>query len=484
MFNSLIKKYQSLTVQIKASFWFLICSFLQRGISVITTPIFTRLLTPEEFGQFSVFNSWMGIIGIFITLRLSYGVYAQGLVKFENENNLFSAALQGLSIVLVSGWTLIYLCFSRFWNSIFHLNTWQMILMLILIWTSNVFEFWASEQRVNFKYHALIIVTLMVSVAKPIMGIILIHRLEDAVLARILGLVLVEIVAFSWMALYQIYRGHVFYSKKYWKYAILFNLPLVPHYLSQTVLNNSDRIMIERMVGSREAGIYSLAYSVAMVMTLFNIALMNTMSPWIYKKIRDGRICDIAKTAYATLLLIAFVNLMLIAFAPEIITLFAPREYFEAVWIIPPVALSVYFMFAYDLFAKFEFYYEKTHYIMLGSVIGALLNIVLNYFFIPQYGYLAAGYTTLFCYIIYALFHYRFMKSVCYEKLGGISVYDAKVLLSISILFILLGSTYALMYHSLLLRICISASLLVGLSLKWKNLIFIFKNLINKERER
>ena len=85
-------KYKSLPVQIKASFWFLICSFIQRGISLITTPIFTRLLSTVEYGQYNVFNSWMGIINIIVTLNLYAGVYQRGLVIFEKQRNVFSSS--------------------------------------------------------------------------------------------------------------------------------------------------------------------------------------------------------------------------------------------------------------------------------------------------------------------------------------------------------------------------------------------------------
>lgn len=54
-----LQQYKNLPVQMKASLWFLICSFMQKGIATITTPIFTRILTTAEYGEFSVFNSWM-----------------------------------------------------------------------------------------------------------------------------------------------------------------------------------------------------------------------------------------------------------------------------------------------------------------------------------------------------------------------------------------------------------------------------------------
>lgn len=76
--NKLIQKYKTLPVQVRASAWFLICSFLQKGISMITTPIFTRLLTTQEYGEFNVFNSWLSIVTVFVTLNLYNGVFTRG----------------------------------------------------------------------------------------------------------------------------------------------------------------------------------------------------------------------------------------------------------------------------------------------------------------------------------------------------------------------------------------------------------------------
>ena len=274
--KKIILKYKSFPVQVKASFWFLICSFLQKGISMITTPIFTRLLSTAEYGEFNVFNSWYSIAFIFVSLSLSSGVYTQGLVKYDRQRKIFSSSLQGLTLTLVVLWTVIYLVFKEFWNNLFSMSTTLMLAMLVMIWTSSAFGFWAAEQRVNYKYRALVVITLVVSIAKPVLGILLVTHSDDKVTMRILGLVLVEVIGYTWCGVVQIIRGKKFFSKQFWIYALSYNLPLIPHYLSQMILNNSDRIMINDMVGSDAAGIYSLAYSLAMIMTLFNNALGQT----------------------------------------------------------------------------------------------------------------------------------------------------------------------------------------------------------------
>lgn len=452
MKTKILEKYKNMPVPARASIWYLICSFLQKGISVISTPVFTRLLNTEEYGKFSVFNSWLSIVTVFVTLRLYYGVYSQGLVKFDKDRNRYSSALLGLTTTMMGGWLCIYLIFHDFWNHIFQLTFSQMIAMFVSIWATAVFSFWAARQRVDYNYRKLVFLTIIVSVAKPLFGICAVLLAEDKVTARIWELALVEVIAYLGLYITQMKKGRCFYSFQIWKYALAFNIPLIPHYLSQTILNASDRIMIERMTTSDAAGIYSLAYSISQIMTLFNTALIQTLTPWIYQKIKAKEEKNIGAVAYPSLLCIGAVNILLICFAPEIVKLFAPKAYYDAIWVIPPVAMSVYFNFQYNLFSAFEFYFEKTSFIALSTGIAAVFNIVLNYVFINAFGYLAAGYTTLVSYMIYAVMHFIFMKKLCKKNLDNSRVYDVRVLLLYSIVFLTIAFFITLTYERILIR--------------------------------
>lgn len=485
MFSKIKTKYSSMPVQVRASLWFLISTFMQKAVSVISTPIFTRLLTTQQYGEYNVFQSWMGIITVIVTLNLFYGVFLQGLVKFEHEAKIYASSMQGLTLALCSFWTVIYFIFHDFFNQLFELNTVQMSFMLIMIWTSAVFQFWSAEQRVNNKYRLLVGLTILVMIAQPAIGVVLV-QLSDAAYkatARIMGMVIVNIAAYTWCFFVQMKRGKKFFSKKYWLYALKFNLPLVPHYLSQTLLYGSDRIMISRYVSESAAGIYSLAYSVAVIMTMFNTAITQTMGPWMYRKIKEHKPQDIAPIVYSAMLIIAAANLTLIMLAPEAISIFAPPEYCDAKWVIPPVALSVFFMFMYDMFASFQFYFEKSWFIMAASVFGAALNIGLNYLFLSprwfNFGYVAAGYTTLICYILYALCHYLCMRWVCKKHMDGAKVYDAKVLLGVSLCLVASGLMLSMTYEVPILRYSLVGIILLLLIIFHKKVINYAKKLMS-----
>ncbi len=477
--KNIFRKYNSLPIQVRAAFWFMICSFMQKGISSITTPIFTRLLNTDEYGKYSVFNSWLGIVTVFVSLNLSSGVFMQGLVKYEDRRKEYASSFQGLTMLLVAVWTAIYLAFHNFWNGLFELTTVQMLAMLLMIWMSAAFGFWAASERVVFNYRKLVLITIIVSIAKPLLGIFLVLHAEDKVTARILGLAVVEFIGYSGLMISQIVKGRKLCVPEFWKHALMFNIPLVPHYLSTTILNSADRIMIEKMVSADTAGIYSLAYSISQLMTLFTTGITQTLEPWRYSKQKAGKQEDIATLAYPSLILVAGLNLVLIAFAPEIVRIFAPPEYHDAIWVIPPVAMSVYFMFTYGFFASFEFYFEKTGYVAAATMAGAVLNIILNYIFIGIFGYYAAGYTTLVCYIVYAVCHYLGMRKICKDELDGKKVYSMKKLLAISVGFMIFGFVIMFTYYNNWIRYGAIVVFMIILVIKRKWIIETVKQIMS-----
>ena len=83
MYYKAIRAYKEMSLSVKASLWFIICNILQRGISVITVPLFIGLMSTEQYGLFSIYTLWEAIIVIFVNLRILYVAYNNG---FDNNN--------------------------------------------------------------------------------------------------------------------------------------------------------------------------------------------------------------------------------------------------------------------------------------------------------------------------------------------------------------------------------------------------------------
>ena len=115
-YMNITSKYRSLSVQAKAALWFTICSFLQKGISFITVPIFTRLMSTEEYGTYTVYLSWLQILTIMTSLYLFNGVYDNAMAKYEKQRDEYTSAMQGLTLVITGAVFALY-CFCLLYTS-------------------------------------------------------------------------------------------------------------------------------------------------------------------------------------------------------------------------------------------------------------------------------------------------------------------------------------------------------------------------------
>ena len=484
MLNGLINKYNKMNAPVKMAFWFLICSFLQKGIGFITTPVFTRIMTEGEFGRYSVYQSWYSIISVFATLSISGNCFTRGLVveNEENKRHELASSFYGLIILIVAAFGVIYFFFRNWINNITHLTSYQFVMMGVDFITIQASSLWINAKRVKYEYRGIVFLTVAMTIIRPLIAILLVVNAPESqqVEARLTGIAIANVALFSWIIVYLFNKGKKFYDKENWKYALTFCIPLIPHYLSQTILNQSDRIMISSIVGDSEAAYYTIAYTLAAIIGMVNSSVAQSLDPWIYKSIKSKNLIRIAPVSYSLTAIIALLNFIVMALAPEVLTLLAPANYQSALWVIPPVTASVFFQFMYDLFASFQFYFKKTNWILIGSCGGALLNVVLNAIFIPIYGYVAAGYTTLICYILFGVLHYLFMRKICRTYLNGEKVYDWRIIFGIGLLLVALSFVMVLLYNYTIIRYCGLILLFVLLFVKRKALINLYKEI--KER--
>ncbi len=487
MVKKLINKYNTMSLPVKMAFWFLVCSFIQKGIGMITTPIFTRIMTDSEYGRYGIYSSWSSILCVFITLSISGNCFTRGLVVSdkEQERRELTSSLFGLSVTLLLFWCVVYFIFRNQIKELTSLSDYQFLMMGIDILMITACQFWTNTKRVKYEYKGIVALTLAYTVLRPVLATIGVLSVPSGIQveARITGIALANSVLFGWIIVYIFVRGKRFFIKKNWKYALGFCIPLIPHYLSKTVLNESDRIMIGHFVGNAEVGYYSVAYTIAGIMMIFNSSVAQSLDPWIYSSIKKRNLDRIGKVSYKITAVIALINFMVMAIAPEVLKIVAPSNFSNAIWVIPPVTASVFFTFMYDLFASFQFYFKKTNWIAFGSCAGAALNVLLNWIFIPMFGYIAAGYTTLVCYILFGVLHYFFMRKVCKDHLDGYKVYDWRIIFGIGALLVLMSFVMLVLYNYPIIRYIVLGVLAVVIFCMRKTIIGLIKNIREKDEE-
>lgn len=426
------KQYQAIPNAAKASIAFAICSIAQKGIQFVSVPLFTRVLTKEQYGQFSLYQTWLSTISIFATLNLAMGVFNNGMTKFSEDRAGYIASMQGLSTVSVLLCFAGYLLFKE-WAEV--LTGLPMIIMcgiFLELLLSPALSYWSTAQRYEYKYKMLVVVTLAVAILNPSLGLLAVQCTTEKGIARTLSVVLLNCTVGCAFYIRNFYKGKKFCVPQYWKFALAFNLPLIPHYLSQLILSQSDRIMIEKMFGTSELAVYSLACSLGAVMTIVGTSVNSSFIPWTYHSCADDQFEKVGKTSILLLGLMAFVSLMPVMMAPEIVKIMGPPEYADATLAIPPIAMATYLVFVYGLFGNIEFYFEESKFVMVASCIAAAVNLLLNWIFMPIFGYMAAAYTTVICYLLLAAAHYWFMRLILKRQHVESTVYNLRIIILIT----------------------------------------------------
>lgn len=468
--NKLIQKYKNMPVSAKAAAWYTVCNILQKGIAFIVVPIYTRILTKAEYGSYTVFQSWKDILIIFTTLNLYCGVFTRGLVKHEEDRERYVSSIQILSLVvtLITG-ALLFVGYEGI-NMVWQVDMPVLIALIAYYLFSPSIQFWSVRQRVENKYIKMVVVTILLSLVVPICSILLLSTTGLRENALIYGYLFIQ-TAFG-VVFFFINVGKCRIKLEYWTEALKFNIPLIPHYLSLIVLNQSDRIMIDNYCGKSEAGMYGLTYNVSQLLNVFIAAINGSMVPWQYEQMKKEKYETVGKISKILCIGIGICTLLVIAVGPEIIYIMGGPEYMEAIWCIPPIVMGIYFTFCYGLFSNVEFYYGVTKYIAIASSVGAVCNVALNAIFIPIFGYIAAAYTTLACYILFAVAHYIIMRRVSKEK-----IYDVKGIVILSAALVVLQIFFTFAYNYAIIRATLLALLLIGSFIKRNYFIECIKSI-------
>lgn len=479
--KKLINNYRQLSSPVKAAFWFTICNLLLRGISFITVPVFTRMLSESEYGKLSLFISYEQFFLIFSTWEIQNGAYQKGIFNYkDNIKNYTVATVILVNIITVVFFSVIFLFIepiSRFTQIPVKIFS----VLWIYFMVRPAYDCWMIRQRTKYKYKSAVIITLLYSIINVLIPICALEVFDaTAEVKYTAGLVTSAIMCFIFYFFSIINIKSAWKNKKemikQWGFMIRYEGPLILHSLSYLILNQADRVMIGKLVGNAQAAYYSVAYNLSMVITLFQNSINQAVLPWRYQMLQEKNYKKMKEVNTYLLLLFAMGILLFILISPEILRILFTANYYEAVWCIPPISLSVFFMFLYTIFVNVETYFEKTQYVMYVSIMCGILNIVLNYFGILYVGYISCAYATLFSYIMFSVGHYYFMKRILKENQISVNeIVDTKMTVIISLCAIISTVIITSLYNFIVLRWIIAVIVFLLALIKRKEISRILK---------
>ncbi len=442
------KAGQSSDVVAKAGLWYTICNFLFRGMAFITTPFFSRLMSKGELGSFSNFSSWAAILSVVTSFDLAQSIIRS---KLTHEKDMDSYVWSILSFSTL--WTLIVygtvLISPSFFSGLLKIDVKYIHIMFLYLLTAPAYQMLITKHRAFYKYKMFVLLTGIMAVSGTLLSLAMVILMDDKLSGRIYGFYTPHIIIGFIIFLCIAFRGKKI-KVEYWKYACIICIPLVPHVLSLNLLSASDKLIITQLCGAEYTAIYSIAYSAYHIVTLLFDSMNKAWAPWLLESLHHEKYSEIKKISriYIGVFEVLIVGVLMLI--PEIILILGGRQYAGAIYCLPPLVTSCVFQFIYTMYVNIEFYEKKTIGVSIATMIATVINIVLNFVFIPmspENSFVIAAYTTLAGYIILFILHYFIVKRMKMDH-----VYDIKFVLTILGATLIISGSMNLLYRVTLIR--------------------------------
>lgn len=462
----IIKRIKNIPLGLKSAVVYTASSVFTRGLAIITIPIFTRLMSTEQIGIVNIYNSWYSLISTFATLSLTSGGFAVAMKDYADKRDEYESSILSLTSIVAILIALVYTVAPAFWQNTLGLSNALIVLMLVGFLVAPARDFWLARQRYEYKYKLAGAVSFLTAVVASALSIYVVVLLSskgetDIATGRLFAnyIVIYGVAAIIWI--YIMVKGKKVYSKEYWKLSLAISIPLIGYNVAGQILNVSDRMMISRMVNNSAVGIYSTLYTVSSLSLMVWQAINASFVPYLFQNIEKNE-HNIKRIANMLMVTYAAIAVLLTYFAPEIVRILATEEYYKAIYIMPPIATGVFLTSYSHLYSNIAVYYKKTKYVMYPAIIAACINLVLNYFCIKQFGYMAAAYTTLVSYIVLASLQAFWSKKICEENNNPISgIFDNRFMLILALITIGASLLGLLLYSNTIVRYALIAAVLL-----------------------
>ena len=466
----------------KAAVWYMVCQILVRGMAFLTSPIFTRLMSREDFGAVSNIFAWEAVIVPFITLNLRISIN-KSKYDFPDDNDSFLASILFFSNLVTGIVYLILECLGEsYCFDIFGIKMTYIRLLFINIIFSTAFDYQQLQHNIFRKYKHFVFYTIISSVLRLLLSVAIVIIMQDKVYARLIGGVLPTVLV-NTIIFINIYARCKAIRFKYISYAVNMSIPLLLSTMSSNILRSSDKIIISKYCGTDQTALYSVAVTISSIAAVLWHSMNQAWGPWLYDNLNHGNFEKIksASLKFSSLYATLIVGLMLIA--PEFLYFMGGAKYIEATGAMPSVILAMVCQFFYAFYFNIEYFYGETYIISLGTLLAALLNVALNFIFIPQYGYIAASYTTLVGYMFMLLYHFSIVKFKLRKSHVFTTKYFVLVICSLFVIQFILANIYNMLY----LRYALLGLYLVILTvvaIKNKETIMFFANKLLKKNQK
>lgn len=443
-------------------------TILTKGMAILLVPIYTRYLSPSEYGVLDLFVIIASIVNLVIALEISQSLaryYQEAKSEKDKIEYVSTAFLFTLFMYFV--YFLVSLIFSdEISFFIFDDNSFQKIFILAScsIATSGVFNFTQNQLKWQIQPKNNTITSIINALVVASIAIYLLVfenlKVESIFIGQIIGNILASL-----LAIYYAKNSYkIAFSCNKFKEMIVFSYPLVFSSIAVFVSLYIDRIAIKSLLGFSQLGVYGIAYRFAAIVGILMIGFQNSLTPLIYKNYKNIQTPKEISKIFDIFVLFALVILAgSIVLSEEVLVFFTTKDYYEAKILIPFLVSSIFFSNMY-LFTPGLWIFKKTKQIALISTASALINTILNFILIPKIGIVGAAIATLvssiLTFLIYAILSQKYYF-IPYKFKKALSMLIFVLIFSIIILIFIKPISISAFIFKILYLIAISIALVL-----------------------
>lgn len=436
---------------------------LTKALPFITLPIITKLLPDSSsYGIADMFNLIISFGRALAVLGMYDAIFREFFEKNENKVYQKKVTSTGFNIVMIA--SIIVFLITFLFNKKLSFLLFDNIKFGNLIILSGVgvilsafSSILASPTRMRNQRR----IFLYTGVSFPLIGFLATYgfiKIGYTYEAIIYGTVImnfISVIVFGYLNRKDF--NFKFYDKKVAKELFKIGLPLLPTFLIYWIFKSMDRIMINKMLGASELGIYSVGSRVASISQLILSAFSGGWAYFKYSTMRDDDQVEMNSKVFEYLGIISFLAFIVAQpFIIPVFNLFFKGNYQRGAIVFSYLFLSPLILMLFQIIGSQMLVVKKTYLTTIALTSGAFSNIILNFILIKNYGIKGAALSTLLSYILSVII----MGVICYRydllKVNKRFLLVASILLISIILKFLNYSMYSLFYILTLLIIAIA----------------------------
>lgn len=384
---------------------YLFSRVIYSSISILLLPFLTRYLSPTDYGIVIMFTALVTFVNPFTGLNIHAST---GIRYFDGEDTDLPTYigscffLLGINIIIVST---IFVFFANFISKITAIPAdylWMVIVICAGTSITRILLTLWQVQRNAFKYGLFLNLQTLAKVSLILLFVIGFKRSwKGALEAELFTIFISTILAMIILLKKNLIRFK--FNKSYFKSAVNFGFPLIPHDIGAILITQTDRFFITNMINVGVTGIYSVGLQLGRIIELFASSFNLAYSPWLFKQLKkdDIRIkIKIVKFTYLYFVLILLFALFLSWALPFFLRIFVGDKFADASKYVPWFSFGFAFSGMYYMVANFIFFSGKTWAIAVVTTVCAIANIFANYILIKINGPLGAAQATAFVFLL------------------------------------------------------------------------------------